>query len=338
MLLVLVLGLILWIGWDAGAGSHAAAVAGQLESPETRPPASAASKSAPAEAVLLRLAASDEEDPAPAPEGTPERLPPYPAGSVDYVPSARPDGWTVAPKADLCFWGMDLIDAGAKIHRCRFRTGGGQLLPDYDWGLPVPESEAVEQDYFSDAVFIGNSLAQGFMLYAGLKTADQYAVQSITVNNIGSEKVIRDDNGGFISILDAMARKQYGKVFVMLGINELSWAGKDTFYTKYAELIDLLRELEPGAEIFLQSMTPVTAKESETSTVFTNDRIHEYNEVIRQLAEDKEAHYLYVFDALADDTGCLPAGSSSDGIHPYSNYYPQWLTYLQTHTVTEVKR
>ncbi len=339
MFLLLALGLVLWIGGDAGAGTHAAAMAGQPETPEIRTPAADAPKAAPEEPALLRLAASEEEEaPAPAPEETPERRPPYPAGSTDYAPSARPDGRTVAPKADLCFWGMDLIDTGAKIHRCRFRSGSGQLLPDYDWGLPVPASEAVEQDYFSDAVFIGNSLAQGFMLYAGLKTADQFAVQSITVNNIGSEKVIRDDNGGFISILDAMARKQYGKVFVMLGINELSWAGKDTFYTQYAALIDLLRELEPGAEIFLQSMTPVTAQESETSTVFTNDRIHEYNEVIRQLAEDKEAHYLYVFDALADDTGCLPAGSSSDGIHPYSNYYPQWLTYLQTHTVTEVKR
>jgi lysophospholipase L1-like esterase len=338
MLLVLVLGLILWIGWDAGAGTHAAAMAEQPEAAETRTPASGSLKAAPEKPALLRLAASQAPGSSPAPEETPERRPPYPAGSADYAPSARPDGRTVAPKEDLCFWGMDLLDTGAKIHRCRFRTGTGQLLPDYDWGLPVPESEAVEQDYFSDAVFIGNSLAQGFMLYAGLKTADQFAVQSITVNNIGTEKVIRDEEGGFISILDAMARNQYGKVFVMLGINELSWAGKDTFYTQYAALIDLLRELEPDAELFLQSMTPVTAQESETSTVFTNDRIHEYNEVIRQLAEDKEAHYLYVFDALADDTGCLPAGSSSDGIHPYSKYYAQWLDYLLTHTVTEVKR
>ena len=63
-----------------------------------------------------------------------------------------------------------------------------------------------------------------------------------------------------------------------------------------------------------------------------------YAEMGRQLAEDKETHYLYVFDALADETGCLPAGSSSDGIHPYSKYYAQWLDYLLTHTVTEVKR
>ena len=85
-------------------------------------------------------------------------------------------------------------------------------------------------------------------------------------------------------------------------------------------------------------MTPVTAKQSNNSTTFTNDRIHEYNEVIRQLAEDKEAHYLYIFEAYADEDGCLPAGTSDDGIHPYPKYYAQWLTYLETHTVMEVKR
>ena len=85
-------------------------------------------------------------------------------------------------------------------------------------------------------------------------------------------------------------------------------------------------------------MTPVTKRQSDASTTFTNPRILEYNAVIRQLAEDKEAHYLYVFDAFADEDGCLPAGSSDDGIHPYPKYYPQWLTYLEAHTVTEVKR
>lgn len=261
-----------------------------------------------------------------------------PPGREGYAASARPDGRTVTPKDDLCYWGMELLDASAQIHRCRFKSGSGQLLPDYSWGQKVPESEAVDQDYFSDSVFIGNSLAQGFMLYGKLKTADMFAMQSISVGNIATEKVINTGSGSYISILDAMALKSYGKVFVMLGINELSWASKDTFYTKYADLIDRIRELEPEAEIYLQSMTPVTEKQSNASTTFTNERIHDYNEVIRQLAEDKEAHYIYLFDAFADETGCLPAGSSDDGIHPYPKYYAQWLTYLQSHTVTEVKR
>ena len=42
--------------------------------------------------------------------------------------------------------------------------------------------------------------------------------------------------------------------------------------------------------------------------------------------------------SYADEEGCLPANTTEDGIHPYPKYYAQWLTYLETHTVTEVKR
>ncbi len=287
--------------------------------------------------VTLRAAMLPASTAEPQPTETPEPQP-TPPGSGVYADPARPDGNAVTPKDGLCYWGMELLDAGAQAHRCRFKSGSGTLLPDYAYGDQVPESEAVGPDFFSDSVFIGNSLAQGFMLYGGLKTADMFAVQSISVANIGTDHVINVGGGKFLTILEAMARKSYRKVFVMLGINELSWASKETFYNKYSTLIDKIRELEPEAELYLQSMTPVTAKQSDNSTTFTNDRIHEYNEVIRQLAEDKEAHYLYVFDAFADENGCLPAGSSEDGIHPYSKYYPQWLTYLETHTVMEVKR
>ena len=316
MLLVLGVVLCLW----AGLGQEHAEAAAPVETP-----------------LMLRSAVMPAAAPEPLPTPSPEPSP-TPPGSGVYAASARPDGNAVTPKDDQCYWGMELLDVGAQVHRCRFKSGSGQLLLDYDYGVAVPESEPVGQDWFSDAVFIGNSLEQGFMLYAGLKTADMFAVQSISVANIATDHVINAGGGTYLTILDAMAQKSYRKVFVMLGINELSWATKESFYTRYSGVIDKIRELEPEAEIYLQSITPVTALQSDTSTTFNNPRIHEYNEVIRQLAEDKEAHYLYVFDALADEDGCLPAGSSDDGIHPYPKYYPQWLTYLESHTVTEVKR
>ena len=327
MLLVLCAVLCLWIGLGRDSA----------EAAEAEPTALAVSLRAAGAMLPGGGEAQAEATPEPTPQPTPEPVP-TPPGSGVFAPSARPDGNAVTPKDDLCYWGMELLDAGAQAHRCRFVSGSGSLLLDYDYGTAVPESEAVGTDWFSDAVFIGNSLAQGFMLYGGLKTADMFAVQSISVANIGTDHVINVGGGNYLTILDAMARKSYRKVFVMLGVNELSWASKETFYTKYSNLIDKIRELEPEAELYLQSMTPVTARQSDNSTTFTNPRIHEYNEVIRQLSEDKEAHYVYVFDAFVDETGCLPAGSSDDGIHPYPKYYPQWLTYLETHTVTEVQR
>jgi len=293
---------------------------------------------APAEGRSPDIAGEELSSSLQTPEPTPDIPVQTPPARGEFEADPRPDGYTVEVKAGLSYWGMNQVDASARIHRCRFQSGSGQLLPDYVWGGEVPETEPVTEDYFDDAVFIGNSLAQGFMLYAGLTHGDQFAVQSISVDNIGSERVINEGGGSYITILDAVSRKSYGKVFVMLGINELSWLGKEEFYTHYAALIDTLRELQPDAELYLQSMTPVSEQKSRYSPTFGISRIHEYNEVIRQLAEDKEAHYLYIFDAFVDDTGYLPAGTSEDGIHPYGIYYAQWLDYLKTHTVLEVKR
>jgi len=315
MVLLLLAGLFLW-RWLGVTGVSAAPEEGAT-------PASGTGDGVPA---------LQTPEPTPAP---PERTPP---AAGPFQPDPRPDGYAVEVRAGLSYWGMNQVDASARVHRCRFRSGSGQLLPDYEWGGEVPETEAVAEDYFSDAVFIGNSLAQGFKLYAGLAYGDQYAVQSISVDNIGSEKVISEGGGSYITILDAMSRKEYGKVFVMLGINELSWLDKEEFYEHYARLIDTLRELQPEAELYLQSMTPVSERKSRYEPTFGISRIHEYNEVIRRLAADKEAHYLYIFDALADDTGYLPAGNSEDGVHPYGKYYSCWLDYLKTHTVQEIRR
>lgn len=337
MLLVFGAAIFLWRGLQSGAEKVPAEEASMTGKGVTLSAASAAAL--PGAEMQYSLASEPAAAPSPSPSPSPSPEPQLtPPGSGVYAAPTRPDGKTVTPKDDQCYWGMELLDAGAQAHRCRFKSGSGQLLLDYAYGTAVPESEAVEPSWFSDAVFIGNSLEQGFMLWAGLKTADMFAVQSISVANIGSERVINTGGGNYISILDAMARKSYRKVFVMLGINELSWASKETFYDKYSAVIDRIRELEPEAEIYLQSMTPVTKKQSDNSTTFTNSRIVEYNEVIRQLAEDKECHYLFIHEAYADEEGCLPANTSEDGIHPYPKYYAQWLTYLETHTVMEVKR
>ena len=75
----------------------------------------------------------------------------------------------------------------------------------------------------------------------------------------------------------------------------------------------------------------------DSGSVFNNKRVRRYNELIKDLAAEKEAHYLDVYSSMANENGDLPAGGAFDGIHPYSKYYKAWREYLQTHTVLEVK-
>ncbi len=272
--------------------------------------------------------------PEPSPEASPEPSP-EPSPDPSEEPSEEPGGGEAEPAESPVPSGAPGFIPPEKT-QCIFMDGSGNPLSDYKWGDTIPASEAVDDDFFSDSVFIGNSLAQGFMLYSGLKTPDYFATQSISVMNIYYEKAINKGGGVYVTILDAMSQKEYSKVYIELGINEISLSDED-FYTRYGKLIDRIRELQPKAAIYLQSMTPVTAAQSESGSVFNNKRVRRYNELIKDLAAEKEAHYLDVYSSMANENGDLPAGGAFDGIHPYSKYYKAWREYLQTHTVLEVK-
>ncbi|MBP5166004.1 MAG: hypothetical protein ILP09_01940, partial [Oscillospiraceae bacterium] len=217
-----------------------------------------------------------------------------------------------------------------------FADGHGVPLYLYDYGADIPESEAVDDEYFSDSAFIGNSIMEGFMLYGGIKTADYYAKKSINVVNISTNQVIPSPEGD-ITIMDALASKAHSKIFILLGINEISFS-TDRFCECYGSLIADIRELQPEADIYILSLTPVTRSKSEEGSKFSKEHILEYNDSLRRLAVKEKVHYVDIYASMADEEGFLPENGSFDGIHPYSQYYRQWADCLRTHTAVAADR
>ena len=202
----------------------------------------------------------------------------------------------------------------------------------YDYAAPVPEGEAVEDDWFADAAFLGDSLTDGLLLYSGIKGADNLSYKGMTVQTVRTDKVIRQD-GAKYTPLEALSRKTYSKVYILLGVNELGWYNDQRFYDGYAQLVDLVREAQPDAQIYLQTLLPVTAEKSERHEWLKNEKIAVYNALIARLAEEKEVYLVDAHAALADENGVLPAGESTDGVHLTRSGYEIWADYLRRHTV-----
>ena len=148
-------------------------------------------------------------------------------------------------------------------------------------------------------------------------------------------KKVWETPAGKVTLLDAVAEEDCGKIYVMLGVNELGWSKVETFRDQYAKVIDRLREDHPGAEVVLQSLLPVSAKQDEKGSYVNNDRIRVYNEALLELAEEKDCPYLNVAEAVADETGCLRADWNFDGVHLNVKGCQAWLEYLRTHPVGE---
>ena len=198
-------------------------------------------------------------------------------------------------------------------------------------GTTAIGSGQVADSYFDDAAFIGDSRTQGLQLYTGLPNATFYATQGLMVDTFFSKKFVKA-GGGKITIPDAMKNQTFKKVYIMLGVNELGWAYEKVFIQKYGEVVDKVKELQPDAKIYVQSILPVTKAKSDGDAIYNNTKISRYNELIEQMCREKGVTYLHVADAEGLDNGALTAGSATVGVHLNREYCYKWLDYLKTHT------
>ncbi len=203
--------------------------------------------------------------------------------------------------------------------------------------VTVPDSSSAEEqllqpsdiaDDFSDAVFVGNSLTVGLSMNCGKPLATFYASTGLNVNTIWDSATITLDSGGYGTVFDALAQKQFGRVYVMFGINEIGWPYWDVFQTNYIEVVNKIKELQPNAKIYIESVLPVSSKAIETNEVFTTANVDAINEYIKKVASDTGSVYLNVNSALRLEDGSLPEDASTDGIHLLKQYCLVWLKYL----------
>lgn len=206
-------------------------------------------------------------------------------------------------------------------------------LPPYQWGEAVAASDPVEDTYFEDAVFIGDSRTEGLKLYSGLKSATFLCGRGMTVKTAINNTLSDTSTGAGMTVVQAVQNKRYGKVYIMLGMNELGWVNNDIFYQTYQDLVQQIKQAAPGATIYIQTLMPVTAWKSEKHDYVKNEKIKVYNELIEKLAREEKVYLLDTFQAVVGPDGTLPDEATSDGIHLNKAYCKIWLAYLRTHTV-----
>lgn len=189
---------------------------------------------------------------------------------------------------------------------------------------------AAPSGWFRDAVFIGDSRTEGLQNYDGLDGATYYAVKGLMVDTVYTKEAIREGSSK-LTVMQALQRNRFRKVYVMLGVNELGWSSFATFIGDYGRMIDDIRKYEPGSEVYLQAILPVTAGKSASDSVYNNGRIKNSNDAIKKLAAAKQVTFLPVNEAVQDITGALPAEATVDGVHLNAAYSRKWCEYLKQH-------
>ena len=200
-----------------------------------------------------------------------------------------------------------------------------------DCKMLVPKSEAVDDSYFDDAVFIGNSRTEGLKMYSGLTKATFITEVGLTVKTIFTDYC--DISGGYKNLcFSELESREFSKVYIMLGMNELGWVYESVFKEDYGKIIDKIREINPDAVIYIQSIIPVSKWKDSNDEVYTIANVNRLNTQLRALADEKEVHYVDVAEGVMDDEGYLPFEATGDGVHLTPEYCVVWMDYLRTHT------
>ena len=119
----------------------------------------------------------------------------------------------------------------------------------------------------------------------------------------------------------------------MLGINELGTGTPETFLASYTAAVDKIRQLQPEAVLFVQSIMRVAGEKSSTDPLYNNPNIDVRNELLKGLADDRNIFYIDVNEAVCDENGDLHSEWTFDQIHLKAKYYEVWKEVLKEHGI-----
>ena len=181
----------------------------------------------------------------------------------------------------------------------------------------------VDESWFDDALFIGDSHIEGFCDYGGLPNAAYYYKRGLDIWSVMKKEIV----GGKQTIPEALAEHRFGKIYIMLGINEIGVGTTEDYAEQYAGVIAQLRELQPDALIYIQAIFHTSQKKSDT-TIYNNDTINARNEAISHIADGEHVFFVDCNAVFDDENGALTPTYSGDGVHVKAPYYTMWRDYL----------
>ena len=193
------------------------------------------------------------------------------------------------------------------------------------------EKQTVGKEYFDDALFIGDSRTVGISEYGDLNNATFFANTGMSVYNV-FEKNVSVPQVGKLKLEQLLTYKKFGKIYIMLGINELGYNQEKTL-KKYKDLVKFIQEKQSNAIIYIEANLHVAAERSNKDKTINNININKINNEISQLADNEKIFFIDVNEKFDDENGNLSSNYTQDNVHIYAKYYKEWSDWLSQNAV-----
>lgn len=200
-------------------------------------------------------------------------------------------------------------------------------------GEVVLKSEAVENDYFNDAAFVGDSRIVGLSELNVLvdTTARIYGSVSLDVSKALMRSVFTLDQGSMGTMMEALAQTQVQKVYLSFGLNELGWQVLDVFKENYINIIQQVKAIQPQAQIYLLDVYNFSKSRENEHEYTTLNQIKAMNEAIKEVAKETQVNLIHSNAMFETEDTYLPNEWTSDGYHLNSEGFEHWLEMVKEH-------
>lgn len=155
----------------------------------------------------------------------------------------------------------------------------------------VPVTTAAPTDYdsefFSEDLFIGDSISTGYSLYGFLNDRNVFAKVGLNPSTVLTKTV--STCFGDIGISDMLTYTTPKRVYIMLGSNGIQWLSVDNMLKSTDTLVTLIKTACPDTEVMIISVPPVTPEYAATvKDIDVMAKINEYNDSLSDYCTEKD--------------------------------------------------
>lgn len=139
-----------------------------------------------------------------------------------------------------------------------------------------------------------------------------------------------DNTFGVLNRLDDVERRKPAKLFIMIGINDISHNIPDErILANYWRIIETVRKNSSKTSIYVQSILPTNNAFSEFKRHQNKDEhIRKINKALEEGAGSYSYQFVNLYPLFQDAEGKLDRKYSNDGLHLTAAGYEVWKNYL----------
>ncbi|APU67581.1 GDSL-type esterase/lipase family protein [Christiangramia flava] len=181
----------------------------------------------------------------------------------------------------------------------------------------------------SDIIFLGNSI-----------TARAHWNELLQIPKARNRGISGDTTFGILERLDEVTEGHPAKVFLLIGINDISRNFPDEIILQnYRKIIHRIQKESPETKIYIETILPVNALfEVYERHYHKDEHIIHINKELKKLARQTSVTLINIYPEFLDAQGRLDPDYTDEGLHLNENGYLKWADILKPYLVNIDKK